>query len=270
MVITEARTAESAQEAINGRLYRNADLVRVYAQTKLLPAEATVLVRYRDDIQDRRVLDLGCGAGRLAVYLRPLTEDYVGADVSSHMVAHCRRVFEEFRFVQADMRSLAPFDDGAFDSVIAISNLFDAVSHEDRLLVLAEVRRVLAPQGLLIFSSHNRDYIHAGAAPRLEFHRNPLTQMRLFVDYLQARANHRRIQPLHRFEPNYALLNDSGNNYCSLHYYVSRDVQAEQLAEAGFELLECLDELGRTLDPTETDRADQSILYVARRTDDTP
>lgn len=267
MVITEA-PAPDTQEAINGRLYRNADLVRVYAQTKLLPPEATALIRYRDDIQGRRVLDLGCGAGRLAVYLRPLTDEYVGADVSPHMVAHCRRVFGEFPFVQADMRALTPFDSGSFDTVFAVSNLFDAVSHEDRLRVLAEVRRVLAPQGLLIFSSHNRDYIHAGAAPRLAFHRNPLTQLRLLIDYLQARANHRRIKPLHRFEPDYALLNDSGNNYCSLHYYVSRDVQAEQLTDAGFKLLDCLDELGRTLDPTEQDRADQSLHYVARRSDD--
>lgn len=266
MVITEVPAPDTAQEAINGRLYRNADLVRVYAQTKLFPPEATALVRYRDDIQDRRVLDLGCGAGRLAVYLRPHTDEYVGSDVSPHMVAHCRRVFEEFPFVQADMRSLTPFGSGSFDTVFAVSNLFDAVSHEDRLRVLAEVRRVLAPQGLLIFSSHNREYIHAGAAPRLEFHRNPLTQLRLFIDHLQARANHRRIKPLHRFESDYALLNDSGNNYCSLHYYVSRDVQAEQLAGAGFKLLDSLDELGRTLDPAKMDRADQSIFYVARRT----
>jgi SAM-dependent methyltransferase len=267
MVITEAPTPAAAQEAINGRLYRNTDLVRVYAQTKLLPAEAAALVRYRDDIQGRRVLDLGCGAGRLAIYLRPHTEGYVGADVSSHMVAHCHRVFEEFPFVQADMRSLTPFDSGSFHVVFAVSNLLDAVSHEDRLQVLAEARRVLSPRGLLIFSSHNRDYLHAGAAPRWRFHRNPITQLRLFFDDLQARANHRRIKPFHRLEPEYALLNDSGNNYRSLHYYISRDVQAEQLANAGFELLECLDELGRTLDPTEQDRADQSILYVARRSE---
>ena len=267
MVITEATTPDTAQEAINGRLYRNADLVRVYSHTKLSPPEATALIRYRDDIQGCRVLDLGCGAGRLATYLRPLTGEYVGSDVSSHMVAHCRRVFDEFPFVQADMRSLTPFDSGSFDTVLAVSNLFDAVSHEDRLRVLAEVRRVLSPQGLLIFSSHNRDYAHAGAAPRLQFQRNPLTQLRLLIDHLQARANHRRIKPLHRFEPDYALLNDSGNNYCSLHYYVSRDVQAGQLAEAGFELLECLDELGRTLDPREPDCVDQSIFYVARCSD---
>ena len=207
---------------------------------------------------------MGCGAGRLAAYLRPLVGDYVGLDVSEHMVEHCRQGFEDFQFVQGDMRSLTAFENGSFDTVFAVSNLFDAVSHADRLRVLAEVRRVLTPQGLLIFSSHNRDYFQAGAGPRLEFHRNPITQLRVLVNYLAAGGNHRRIKAHHRFEPNYALLNDSGNNYRSLHYYISSRVQAEQLTDAGYELIDCLHELGRTIGPAEKNSTEQSLVYVTR------
>lgn len=265
MLITNQPQGELPQEAINGRLYQRANLVRTYSTTKLYPAEAAALIRYQQDVVGKRVLDLGCGAGRLATYLWPLTDDYVGTDISHYMIDHCRRTFEGLQFIQGDMRNLAGFESESIDTAIAISNLFDAVSHEERLGVLAEVRRVLKPGGLLIFSSHNRNYAHIGAAPKLQFHRNPFTMARMFMSYLQATANHRRIKRLQRFEPEYALVNDSGNNYASLHYYVTRDVQARQLASVGFQLIECLDEQGFTISPADDDGANASIQYLARR-----
>lgn len=258
---------DAAQEQINGRFYRQANLVREYTATKLYPSEATVFVRYGDDLVGQRVLDLGCGAGRLATYLRPLTDDYAGVDVSSHMVDYCSRAFPGLEFHQADMRELTPIGDSSCQAVLAISNLFDAVSHTDRLRTLAEVRRVMKPDGLLAFSSHNRNYDQAGTGPKLEFHRNPLTQARLFADFLQASLNHRRNKLRERSEPEYALINDSGNNYQNLHYYIVRDVQARQLELAGFQLLECLDPLGGTLGPSDDDSPCPSILYIARRRD---
>lgn len=265
MIGVAAAAPESAQEAINGRLYRQQNLVRTYKTTKLAPAEAVSLIRYRDQIEDCRVLDLGCGAGRLMTYLRPLAREIVGLDVSAHMIAHCRQAFPDLKFLEGDMRDLSPLADETFDSVLAVSNLFDAVSHDERLIVLAEVRRVMVSGGLLIFSAHNREFEHAGAGPRLEFHRNPLTQLRMIVDYLQAAANHRRIKPLHRFEAEYALLNDSGNNFHTLHYYISREQQARQLDASGFELLECLDEFGLTLPVNDPGRANPSLMYIARK-----
>jgi SAM-dependent methyltransferase len=254
-----------AQDDINGSLYSRADLVGLYATPTLYPPEATALVRFREDIVGRRVLDLGCGAGRLATYLRPLTGQYVGLDISPHMLEHCRRNFPGLQFLECDMRQLTPLPDESIDTAFAICNLFDAVSDSDRLRILAEVRRVLVPEGLLVFSAHNRNSADLARGPRLAFSRNPFTQLRYIVDFFQARANHRRIKPHERLEPDYALLNDSGHNYAVLHYYISKESQAKQLAGAGFRLLECLDESGCTLGPGEDDRACSSIHYVARR-----
>jgi SAM-dependent methyltransferase len=264
MLATHEKTSAAAQDDVNGRLYRRADLVRLYVATNLYPPEATAFVRYRGDIHQRRVLDLGCGAGRLATYLRPLTDQYCGVDVSPHMVDHCRRAFAGMRFLQGDMRSLPTLADGSFDAVVAVFNLFDAVSHEDRLRTLAEARRVLAPGGLLFFSAHNRNFSHAADGPKLEFRRNPVNQLRCMMDYLRARSNRRRIKPHQRFERDYALLNDSGHNFSVLHYYIGREAQAKQLADVGFRLVECLDEVGRTLPDGADDSAYASIHYVAR------
>jgi hypothetical protein len=162
------------------------------------------------------------------------------------------------------MRALTALGDGSFEAVFAVFNLFDAVSHADRLRTLAEVLRVLVPGGLLVFSSHNRNSADLATGPRLRFSRNPVTQLRCLIEYFQARANSRRIKPHQRLETDYALLNDSAHNYSVLHYYISKDVQARQLAGAGYRLLECLDEAGCTLGPNE-ECACSSILYVARR-----
>ncbi len=250
-------------DEVNGLLYRSAALVPLYATIQLHPPEAIALVHYREEIQGCRVLDMGCGAGRLTTYLRLLTDDYSGLDISPHMIAYCRQRFPELSFFQGDIRQL-PFADGCFATVFAVFNLFDIVAHDDRLKVLAEVHRVLKPGGLLIFSAHNRNWATATQGPQLDFRLNPLAQLRCVRQYLREMANHRRIKPRQHVEKDYALWNDAGHDYAVLHYYIDRDTQSRQLAGAGFRLLECLDELGRTLGPQDDDSAYSSLHYVAR------
>lgn len=251
------------QDEINRELYRRADLVAQYAKVELHPAEAVLLVRYRDHVQNCRVLDLGCGAGRLAMYLRPLSNRYVGVDISEHMIAYCREHLDGLSFFRADLRQL-PFATGAFDSVFAMFNLIDVVGHEDRLSTLAQLRRILRPGGLLFFSSHNRNWTGAGAIPKLQFQLNPVNQLRELLIYCRCRANHRRIKANQQATPEYAILNDDGHEFALLHYYISRAAQARQLCDAGFELLECLNEDGQVLRPEDDDSAFSTIHYIAR------
>jgi ubiquinone/menaquinone biosynthesis C-methylase UbiE len=256
----------SQQEAINARVYASPDIVASYARkTSIGPAEASALVRHADAFVHKRVLELGCGAGRLAHLLEAVTEHYSGMDISPHMLAECRNAMPSLTFLQGDMRHLEAFGDGEMDTVIAVSNLLDAVSHEDRLQTLAEVHRVLAPGGLFVFSAHNRRCDPGHHAPHLERSRNPITQLRRMADYVHDVANHLRFRRLERSESEYALFNDDAHHYSLLHYYIDRDTQARQLRAVGFELVESLDTMGRALRETDDDRAYASIEYVARR-----
>ncbi|CAN5545830.1 hypothetical protein BH24ACT5_BH24ACT5_26730 [soil metagenome] len=54
------------------------------------------------------------------------------------------------------------FPDARFDLVVFSSNGLDALGHEDRMLALTEIRRVLRTRGRFLFSSHN----HLGPGPR--------------------------------------------------------------------------------------------------------
>jgi SAM-dependent methyltransferase len=116
-----------------------------------------------------RVLDVGCGIGRLARALAGyLSVDgaYAGLDVNADRIAWCRRRyahFPQFAFVHADVRNARynaggaidpvayafPFEDGSFDVAVLISVLTHLTA-DPALHYLGQVRRVLAPGGRML------------------------------------------------------------------------------------------------------------------------
>ena len=69
---------------------------------------------------------------------------------------------------------------------------------------------------------------------------------------------------MERRERDYAVLVDEAHEFTLLHYYISRDAQERQLAEEGFELVECLALSGEPVGPGEA-RADCAELYYVAR-----
>lgn len=94
----------------------------------------------------RATLDLGCGEGRVGAELRRLGHRVVGVDSSPGMVAAAAELIEA---VVADAAAL-PFDDGAFDLVVAFMSLQDM---DDLGAGVREAARVLEPGGRLCFAN---------------------------------------------------------------------------------------------------------------------
>ena len=92
-----------------------------------------------------RVLDLGCGVGHSFHLLAPRAT--VGVDLDAGALAG-----QDRETVVADMRAL-PFADGSFASVLSVQSL-EHVPDPER--VLAEVARVLEPDGVAVFVTPNR------------------------------------------------------------------------------------------------------------------
>jgi SAM-dependent methyltransferase len=250
---------------LNQRIYYARNISRWYRSTTLDYAETMALLRNQPAFAGREVLDLGVGTGRTTRYLAPLASRYVSVDASPPMVEHVRTHMPDIEIHQADMRDLGAFATSSFDFVLASCNLLDAVSHEDRLRVLAEVWRVLRPGGVFLFSSHNRRLRTALSGPRLMRSRNPATQALLVWRYIRSLVNHARVGRLRRIEQDYAVLNDSGHDFAALHYYVDRETQRRQLEAAGFDLRDILDDNGRPLYHGDDDSESPSLLYVAER-----
>jgi len=109
---------------------------------------------------DLRILDIGCGTGRFAAsVLRHVPDAEVwGLDLSGGMLrrAAARSTAQEegrLHLVQADSEQL-PFPDDYFDAVTC-SHSFHHYPHQEK--VLAEMHRVLRPQGRLLLIDGDRD-----------------------------------------------------------------------------------------------------------------
>jgi hypothetical protein len=135
--------------------------------------------------------------------------------------------------------------------------------------VLCDLREIIAPGGLLIFSSHNLDQRPSaqspGRAARLShlFDRNLTAMLRAAPRVVRRAGNRRRLVPMQYRAADHAMLNDSAHDYALLHYYIGRDNQERQLEDAGFELLECRELEGRPVGPGERTPS-ASLYYVAR------
>ena len=111
------------------------------------------------------VLDIGVGGGRTTGLLEPRARSYVGLDVSSEMVELARRRFPDIDLRVGDARQLAGLPDAHFDLVFFSYNGLDALDHPDRARALAEMARVVAPGGRVLFSSLNLDGVSFDERP---------------------------------------------------------------------------------------------------------
>lgn len=93
---------------------------------------------------DERALDVGTGAGTLALALAPLVREVVGVDIVPELLDRARaQAPENVTFVEGDATSL-PFDTGSFDLACTRRTLHH-IARPER--VVAELARVTASGG---------------------------------------------------------------------------------------------------------------------------
>lgn len=267
------RLAQTEHNLSEWRAGRHVD---VYATNVLTPVEVKIFVRYRDQLSGR-VLDLGCGAGRVLSYLVMLGADAHGVDIAPRMVERARAAVPEATVTLGDISALDKSVEGKFDVLIAPDNLIDIFDDAQRRKVLAHIREFVVDDGLLIFSTHDLGWADDNPGPRTwERKLTPLLLAQKLVEVAPAdvvrsvfrrrreAANKKRLGALQQRNADHAIINDFPHDYSLLHYYIKRDDQERQLQSLGYELLECLDERGRVVGPGGHGSCD-SLTYIARR-----
>ena len=121
---------------------------------------------------DERAIDVGCGAGALALALAPHVRDVIGVDQVAELLELAReRAPANAGFVEGDITKLA-FDDASFDLAGTLRTLHHVRRPE---LVLAELARVARPGGrvLVIDQLAPIDPLEAYPIDRFERARDP-------------------------------------------------------------------------------------------------
>lgn len=104
-----------------------------------------------------RILDLGCGYGRLA---KRIADDYpkayiVGVDIAQKYVnLFNNNLGRRGRAIKSDIRKL-PFPDQSFNVVIAVTTLMYLVTDKDQISAFSEIFRLLKKSGKFVFIERN-------------------------------------------------------------------------------------------------------------------
>jgi SAM-dependent methyltransferase len=116
-----------------------------------------------------RILDAACGEGYGAAMLATSAASVEGVDVSAQAIAHARQRYGNLPgigFQVGDCTRL-PYDDNEFDRVVSFETLEHLAGHDQ---LLAEFRRVLKPDGVLILSSPDKAVYSDAQASVNEYH----------------------------------------------------------------------------------------------------
>ena len=145
-------------------------------------------------VKGRRVLDVGSGEGFGSAILAGSAESVCGIDIDEKTIAHAQLNYSapnlEFRVGSA--LDLSGFETGSLGAVVC----FEVIEHvREQEQVIAEIRRVLADDGLLLLSTPDRRAYSDATDQKNPFHERELTREEL--EELLAGFEHTRIWGQH-------------------------------------------------------------------------
>lgn len=104
--------------------------------------------------ENDRVLDIGCGNGRLYQLFANLSISFTGIDISEKLIEIAKERYPKCHFEVANMTDL-PFEVKKFDVIFSLVAFHHLPTQETQLKALGEMKRVLKPKGKIILLNWN-------------------------------------------------------------------------------------------------------------------
>ncbi len=155
--------------------FRSSEMVGGYDEQMAASPLARADVAFCERIFDRpgKLVDLGCGTGRLCLHFAKRGFECVGVDLSPEMLARAREnataagVSCEWR--ESNLVELQGVPEAEFDFAACLFSTLGMVrGAENRSAVLASVGRVLRPGGHFVVHAHHRYFPGLGWKRRLQ------------------------------------------------------------------------------------------------------
>lgn len=222
----------------NKESYENPKSVAVYDAEKNKWSEDYVFKKYFK--VGRKILDIGCGTGRTSAELFDRGLFVEGIDYSEAMIARAKeKLGSKISFKTMDASSLE-YPAESFDYALFSFNGLDYLYPKDRRQqALVEISRVLKPEGIFVFSTHNSCFV-------------PNNIYRLYLtlkSFLYGKVHPYRLE-FHAFGR-------------LVTHYISPRKQIEDLKSAGFECLEIVSKYSKNINTISL--KDPYPTYVCRK-----
>lgn len=107
-------------------------------------------------LEGMAILDWGCGPGRVVRHLPEVIGpqcSYFGTDYNARSIEWCKRHLAGIQFTINQLQPPLPFASAFFGGVYGIS-IFTHLSEENHIQWLDDLARVMAPEGLLLLTTH--------------------------------------------------------------------------------------------------------------------
>lgn len=112
------------------------------------------------DLKDKRVLDWGCGPGRIIRHLPAVMNNncaFFGTDYNENSIAWCSKNLPEIQFNKNELTAKLPYNTDAMDVIYGIS-IFTHLSEQMHYDWFNELHRVLKPGGIMLLSTQGDNF----------------------------------------------------------------------------------------------------------------
>lgn len=170
--------AEEVQKLTNNQ----AGVPTMRAGAAIFENKSTLIQRHLPGVENPKILDFGCGWGRIVRFMPRLTlEEHVfGVDVDERLIAACKTHLPTMSFGVITSGAPLPFEDAKFD-VVTANSVFSHLSPSSHAFHIGEIARILRPGGIFLgttLSEHNltkmynhtREWITGITGPEEEAH----------------------------------------------------------------------------------------------------
>lgn len=215
--------------------YNSESVQNWYGNLKgLSAAEKRIFEHFSEKIKNASFLDIGIGGGRTTEALLPLCKTYTGIDYAQAFVDQCKNKFPGTEFKTIDARDLSHFQNESFDFVNFSYNGIDYVNNKDRNQILSEAYRVLKPQGVFFFSTHNKAHISFDKKPWSDPYKSLMYNLKTFIRFAPFYFKKILGRKMELRNDEYAQIIDHAHYYGLITFYTSPEYLRKQLKENKF------------------------------------
>ena len=142
---------DNTERFIKNRFNELSDSPMFPTHAQLGNFELNAVLSFLGNVTNKKILDAGCGKGRLTCELAKRGAEIVGVDIAYELISSAKQQNKNLPFLTASVSQL-PFVDGCFDGVLCV----EVIEHvPDTEMAIYELARVLKPGGKLIVIDKN-------------------------------------------------------------------------------------------------------------------